>query len=133
MGLLLDLRSRPTNLSLASRFTICNGIFYLCFGAVMICWPSILQVALFDPEFLGHESTLVRVLGMTLAVIGWLYIFGGRSGGRQFVAATVLNRLILVPLVIIPAALSGVFPNTFLLFGILDPLLGGVAWYLLSR
>ena len=50
-----------------------------------------------DSAFAGREEALVRVLGMTRAVIGWLYLFGGRSGARQFVAASVLDRVVLVP------------------------------------
>jgi hypothetical protein len=70
---------------------------------------------------------------MAVAIIGWFYLFGGRSGGRQVVAASVLDRIILVPLVLIPLALAGVFPRLLLTFAVLDPLLGLVAWYLLAR
>jgi len=69
---------------------------------------------------------------MTVAILGWFYVFGGRSGGRQFVAATVLDRIILVPLVLVPAAASGVFPHTLMMFAVLDPVLALVAWRLLS-
>jgi hypothetical protein len=70
---------------------------------------------------------------MTVAIIGWFYLFGGRSGGRQVVAASVLDRIILVPLVLVPIAISGVFPHLLLFFAILDPLLGLVTWYLLAK
>ena len=40
----------------------------------------------------------MRVIGLTIVVIGWLYFFGGRSGARQFVAASVIDRLVFVPL-----------------------------------
>ena len=62
-------------------------------------------------DFVGREAALVRILGMTVAIIGWFYLFGGRSGGRQVVAASVLDRIILVPLVLVPIAISGVFPH----------------------
>lgn len=75
----------------------------------------------------------MRVLGMTVAVIGWFYIFGGRTGGRQFVASTVLDRVVIVPLVLIPLAIAGVFPVLLGFFAILDPVLGGIAWYLLAK
>ncbi len=92
-----------------------------------------IQTLLGDAPFQGHEAALVRVLGMALAVIGWLYFFGGRSGGRQVVAASVLDRLILVPLVLVPTALAGVFPHTMIAFAILDPMLALGAWWLLAR
>jgi hypothetical protein len=71
-------------------------------------------------------------MGMTVAVIGWLYVFGGRSGGRQVVAASVVDRLVLVPAVLVPLAMAGVFPHLMITFAILDPLLGIGAWLLLS-
>ena len=84
-----------------------------------------------DRAFVGDEAALIRVMGMTVAVIGWLYVFGGRSGGRQVVAASVVDRLVLVPAVLVPLALAGVFPHLLLAFAILDPLLGIGAWLLL--
>ncbi len=70
---------------------------------------------------------------MTLALIGWFYFFGGRSGAKQIVAASVLDRIVLVPIVLIPIAISGVFPHTLGMFAVLDPVLGLVTWYLLAR
>jgi hypothetical protein len=66
-------------------------------------------------------------------VIGWLYLFGGLSGGRRIVAASVLDRIVLVPLVLIPLAIAGIFPHLLLAFAVLDPTLGIGAWLLLSR
>jgi hypothetical protein len=73
------------------------------------------------------------VIGLTVVVIGWLYIFGGRSGARQFIAASVIDRLIFVPAVLIPLAIAGVFPRLFLIFTIVDALLAVGAWALLAR
>jgi hypothetical protein len=64
---------------------------------------------------------------------GWLYLFGGLSGGRRIVAASVLDRVVLVPLVLVPLAITGVFPHFLLAFAVLDPTLGIGAWLLLSR
>ena len=79
-----------------------------------------MQALLRDPPFAGHEEALFRVVGMTVAVIGWLYLFGGRSGARQFAACTALGRLILVPAVLVPAVIASIFPHTFLAFALLD-------------
>jgi len=127
------LLERPQHLSLPSRYTAANGLIYLASGLLLVAWPGVAQTLFRDPDFVGHEGGLVRTLGMTLAVIGWLYFFGGRSGGRQVVASTVLDRLILVPGVLVPVALSGVFPHLLLTFAVLDPLLAIGAWLLLSR
>ena len=69
-----------------------------------------------DRAFVGDEQGLVRVIGLTVAVIGWFYLFGGRSGARQIVAASVVNRLTFVPAVLLPLALFGVFPHLLLTF-----------------
>lgn len=115
-----DLLEQPASLSTASKYTAINGYIYLGAGALLIVWPGAVQTLLLDEPFAGHEEALLRVIGMTVAVIGWLYLFGGRSGSRQFAACTALDRLILVPAVLVPVAMAGIFPHTFLAFALLD-------------
>jgi hypothetical protein len=79
------------NRSAVSKYTSMNGLVYLGAGALLIVWPGAVQMLLFDQPFAGHEEGLFRAIGMAVAVIGWLYLFGGRSGGRQFAACTVLD------------------------------------------
>ncbi len=107
-----------------------NGYVYLSLGALFVIWPGAVQTLFRDDEFAGREEALFRVLGMTVMVIGWLYLFGGRSGGRQTVAASVLDRWILVPIVLVPIAMAGVFPHALLTFALLDALLALGAWIL---
>ena len=133
MSLLADLLEAPANLSTASKFTSACGVFYKASGLMLLARPGAVQVLFFDPPFEAREEALARVLGMLLAIVGWFYIFGGRSGGRQFVASTVLDRLVLVPLVLVPTAAAGVFPHTMLTFAVLDPVLALVTWRLLAR
>ncbi len=133
MSTVKDLLEKATPLSAASRYTAANGILYLGSGALIIAWPGAIQTIFMDSAFAGREEALVRVVGMTLAVIGWLYLFGGRSGVRQFVAASVFDRVVLVPAVLVPLAMAGVFPHVLMTFAILDPLLGIGAWLLLGR
>ena len=96
-------------------------------------WPGVVQTLFMDAPFAGKEEGLFRALGMALGVIGWLYLFGGRSGGRQFVAAGVLDRWMLVPGVLVSLAIAGVFPHTFLAFALLDVSLAIGAWMLRDR
>src|SRR5271163_4353956 len=123
MSFMDDLLERPANLSTASKYTVMNGYIYLALGAVMIVWPDVVQTLLRDRDFVGDERSIFRVVGMTVAVIGWLYLFGGRSGGRQFGPASVLDRLILVPAVLAPLVIAGIFPHALGAFLILDPAL----------
>ena len=133
MSFFNDLLEKPANLSTASKYAVMNGFMYLALGALLIVWPAAVQTIFMDEPFDGHESALFRVLGMTVAVIGWLYVFGGRSGARQFGPASVLDRVVLVPLVLVPLVIAGVFPHTLGAFAILDPALGIGAWVLHNR
>ena len=133
MSFINDLLEKPANLSTASKYAVINGFIYLGVGALLIVWPSAVQTLFRDPAFVGHEGALFRVIGMAVAVIGWLYVFGGRSGAQQFGPASVLDRVVLVPVVLVPLVIAGVFPHTLGAFAILDPMLGIGAWVLHNR
>jgi hypothetical protein len=133
MSFIKDLLEKPANLSTASKYAVINGFIYLGVGVLLIVWPSAVQTLLRDPAFVGHEGALFRVIGMALAVIGWLYVFGGRSGAQQFGPASVLDRVVLVPVVLVPLVIAGVFPHTLGAMAILDPTLGIGAWVLHNR
>jgi len=130
MGLVKDLLEKPADLSTASKYTAMNGVIYLAAGALLIVSPGATQTIFMDRAFVGDEGGIMRALGMAVAVIGWLYLFGGRSGARQIVAASVFDRLTLVPVVLVPLAIAGVFPHLFLAFAILDASLAIGAWVL---
>ena len=130
MSLIKVLLEKPSTLSVASRYTAMSGLLYFGVGALLMAWPGATQTLFKEPAFVGHEAGLIRVIGMTVAVIGWFYVFGGRSGVRQFVAASVIDRLA-VPAVVLPLAIAGVFPHLLVTFAILDPSLAIVAWVLL--
>ena len=132
-NLINDFREGTTNSSTASKYTAINGLIYLAGGMLLIVWPGLTQTLFMEAAFVGHEQGLVRVIGLTIVVIGWLYVFGGRSGARQFVAASVVDRLIFIPVVLVPLAISGVFPHLLLSFAFLDVALGIGAWVLSSR
>jgi hypothetical protein len=129
MSLIADLVEVPERRSPASRFTAASGVFYMAAGLLFLIWPGAIQAIFFDTDFVGREGALARLIGMLLAIIGWLYLFGGRSGARQFVAATIIDRIVVVPLVLVPTALAGVFPHVMITFAILDPSLALVSWY----
>jgi hypothetical protein len=133
MSLMKDLLERPFDQAITSKYTAMNGLIYLAVGALVLIWPGLVQAIFRDAAFVGNEAALIRVVGMAVMVIGWLYLFGGLSGGRRIVAASVLDRVVLVPLVLVPLAIAGVFPHFLLAFAVLDPTLGIGAWLLLSR
>jgi hypothetical protein len=133
MSFTSDLLETPPTLSSASKWTAMNGYIYLSLGVLFIIWPGAVQTLFRDEPFAGHEGALFRMLGLTIAVIGWLYLFAGRAGGRQIVPASVLDRWILVPAVGVPVGVSGVFPHAILAFVLLDALLALGAWLLREK
>jgi hypothetical protein len=133
MSLMRELLEKPPSLSAASKWAAMNGFIYLGLGALFVVWPGAVQTIFMDGPFTGREKALFRVIGMTVMVIGWLYLFGGRSGSRQVVAASVLDRWILVPVVLVPIAIAGVFPHALLAFALLDASLALGAWVLRRR
>jgi hypothetical protein len=133
MSLVGNLLKSPADLPFTSKYTAFNGLLYLGGGALLVVWPGAVQTLFRDAAFVGHEAGLLRAMGMTVMVIGWLYVFGGRTGAVQFVSCTVFDRTLLVPLVLLPLAFAGVFPHLMIAFAILDVVLGLGAWWLLSR
>ena len=75
MSLIKDLRDKPSRLTVASKYTALNGIGYLGVGAILIVCPGVTQTLFREPAFAEHEQALMRVIGLTVAVIGWLYFF----------------------------------------------------------
>lgn len=133
MPFVKDLLGKPATLSVGSKYTVINGYIYLALGVVFIVWPGVVQSLFMGRAFVGDEGGLIRVIGLTVVVIGWFYVFGGRTGGRQFSAASVVDRLVFVPLVLVPLAIAGVFPHLLVAFTVLDMSLAVGAWILLQR
>ena len=133
MCLASDLLAKPAVLTPVSKYTVLNGVGYLAAGVLLLVWPGKTQALFRDPAFAGQEEALMCVLGITVVVIGWFCVFGGRSESRQVVAPSIVDRLLFVPLVLVPLALTGVFPHLLLFFAILDASLALGAWALLRR
>jgi hypothetical protein len=133
MSFTSDLLEKAPGLSTVSKYTIVNGLIYFATGAMLVVWPGAVQTIFQEAAFAGHEEGLLRVIGLTVGVIGWLYIFGGRTGARSFVAASVIDRLVFVPAVLVPLALSGLFPRLLLAFTALDAALAIGALILRNR
>jgi hypothetical protein len=122
--------ARPSRLS---RYTVANGLFYIAAGAAMYVLPVSDLVRMFFLDGLrGYEEGLARAVGVTVAIIGWFYVMGGRTRADSFGLATVLDRLA-VPVLLVPLWLRGLAPPGMVLpFAVLDPVLG-VGAYLIWR
>jgi hypothetical protein len=133
MQLIKDLFEKSPKQSMVSRYTAMNGMLYLGAGALLIAWPGATQSLFGDSAFVGREEGLIRLLGLTVVILGSLYLLGGRANAPQIIAASIVVRPILVPVVLVPLAMSGVFPHLLLTFAVLDPLLSIVALVLYAR
>ena len=133
MPFIQDLLEKRSPTTMASRYTSLNGVVYLALGVLFILWPGAVQVLFRDRAFAADERELFRVIGLTVVVIGWLYLFGGRDGGRGVVAASVVDRVVFVPAVLVPIALAGVFPHVLVAFTLLDVSLAVGAYLILAR
>jgi uncharacterized protein YjeT (DUF2065 family) len=94
INLFSDLLARSTKLTTSSKCTELNGLIYLLVGLLLVIWPRLVQTLFMERAFVADEQGPMRVIGLTVVVIGWLYLFGGRSGGEQVVTASVVDRLI---------------------------------------
>jgi uncharacterized protein YjeT (DUF2065 family) len=133
INLFNDLLAKPTKLTISSKYTELNGLIYLLVGVLLVIWPRLAQTLFLERAFVADEQGLMRAIGLTVVVIGWLYLFGGRSGGEQVVAASVVDRLIFVPLVLVPLAIAEAFPHLLLAFAFLDVALAIGAWMIVAR
>jgi hypothetical protein len=116
-----------------SRFVVANGLLYLAIG-LGVCFaptPVLLRVFFLD-RLAGYEEGLARAVGLTLAVIGWLYAMGGRARSDSFALATVADRL-LIPLFLAYLHRLGLPLGMVLPFAILDPLLAIATWWIWRR
>ena len=122
---------KPTTLTTASKYTTINGLLYLGLGVALIFWPGLIQTLFRERAFTGDEQALFRVLGFAVAVIGYYLVIGGHSGSRPAAAASVFDRLFASPLVLLPLAMSGVFPRFLIFVVIADVSLAIGAWVIL--
>ena len=122
-------KTPPTRLS---RYTERCGYAYAVVGLLIFAFPQS-QVDLgLSPPFQGQEEGLVRTLGFVLALIGYFYVFGGRTHHPSFGLATVLDR-ILVPVFLGIIYVSSEISLMLLLpLAVLDPVLA-VGGYLCWR
>lgn len=115
------------------RYTVWNGIAYLAIGASMYLAPGLVRVLLFMPPFQGYEEGYLRLVGVAVAVIGWLYVFGGRARSESFGLCSVVDRMLL-PVLLLPLAVMNLAPaGPVIAFSILDPLLAAGAYLIWRR
>jgi hypothetical protein len=132
MSFLEALLAKPKSTPL-STYTTWNGVFYFVLGLSFFAWPGQVQLLFGADPFEAGEAGLMRVIGFTVAILGWFYIMGGRTGAASFGLATVVDR-VLVPAFLLPLGFSGsVDLHLVVPFAVLDPVLGIGAFIVWKR
>ena len=131
MSLISLVLEKPPILTTASKYTVFNGVVYVSLGVLLILWPGAIQTVFRERVFIGDEQGLMRVIGLVVLLIGYYLVIGGRSGSRQATAASVIDRMTIVPLVLLPLATSGVFPRFLITVVIVDFCLAVTTWMFL--
>jgi hypothetical protein len=112
------------------KFTEGCGFLYLFIGSTFFFFPNLqVQIGLI-PAFQGQEEALLRFVGMTLAIIGYFYIFGARTNIKSFGLSTVVDRLLIPFLILFVFSMSEINLMLVLPFAILDPTLAVIAYML---
>jgi len=105
----------------------------MAIGAGLYLAPTQALIRLFFlNQLVGYEEGLLRAVGLTVAVIGWLYAMAGRTGSDSFALATVLDRLA-IPFLLAYLYRLGLPLGLVLPFAFLDPLLGIATWWIWRR
>jgi hypothetical protein len=115
------------------RFLFFQGALYMFIGLFLVVAPTAiawcLRVCRDDVKFNSckqmeePEAHMWRFAGFAVFVIGYFYAAGARSSTVHFVAATTLNRFLIVPAAMLFILLVGGRKEICLVFGILDPML----------
>ena len=115
------------------QFTKACGYLYIGIGFLVLLFPQgVIHLGILS-GFQGQEEGLLRILGLTLSIIGYFYCFGARTHATSFALSTVLDRL-LVPFVFLFVYLvSDVHLMLLLPLAILDPILAVVAIFLWKK
>jgi hypothetical protein len=117
-----------------TRYTAWNGLLYILLGGVFYGWPGSAQMLLRAQPFQAGEAGYVRTLGATIVFIGYLYLSGARTGQDRFGAATILGRLLLVPVLLgLLVATGQLWARLGVPFIALDPVLAIGAWIVFAR
>ena len=124
-GFFTELMERPATASTRlSRYTERCGYFYGLLGLSFLLFPSgQAQLGLLAP-FEGQEEAMMRIIGFVLCLIGYFYVFGGRTQQTSFGLATVLDRLLVPFVFLFIYQVSEVELMLILPIAIMDPLLG---------
>ena len=139
----LGLHETPLSITPTHRFLFLQGVLYAFAGLTFMILPTqgvylvtlgALSTESFEIDESGHptELRMLQFTGYLVFLIGYFYMQGARENTLQFVAATTLNRLVFVPLLMLLLAIFGARIPLCILFGLLDPSLTALTLFSLK-
>ena len=116
--------ARPASemLSATHQGLVYQGLLYCAMGFLGLLAPSVFPVILCMEPFNGSEIPFVRLAGVALLIIGYLYVQIARTNLEFFVSVSILDRIIL-PFIFIYLWSCGLRRNICILFAIMEPTL----------
>lgn len=92
------------------------GWLILLEGAILLLWPQLAVDVLHLPALTEQGSNYLRLVGVLVSGVGMLYAVSGRTNAQGFVFASLLDRPLVPPLMlvlwwqgILPGSLAAIF------------------------
>jgi hypothetical protein len=92
------------------------GWLILLEGAILLLWPQLAVDVLHLPPLTEQGSNYLRLVGVLVSGVGMLYVVSGRTNAQGFVFASLLDRPLVPPLMlvlwwqgILPGSLAAMF------------------------
>lgn len=134
MRMALGMHETPLRITPTHRFLFLQGVLYAGAGLLFMILPrqSVYLVTLgalstdsFEIDDSGHptELRMLQFTGFLVMLVGYFYMQGARENTLHFVAASTLNRVVFVPLLMLLLAIFGARLPLCILFALLDPAL----------
>ena len=83
------------------KFLEINGWIYFLVGLLYFLFPQLPTLINIHPALEGNDSGWVRYFGFMGLAMGYYFVFMGRSQSYSLAVATVLSRVLFVPLALI--------------------------------
>jgi uncharacterized protein YjeT (DUF2065 family) len=77
------------------------GWVILLEGMLLLLWPQLAVAVLHLPQLTEQGSDYLRLVGVLVAGVGMLYVVSGRTNAQGFVFASLLDRPLVPPLMLV--------------------------------
>lgn len=115
-----------------SRFTAFTGLFNLPIGLLLLVYPQALELTGYPP--IGDAAGPLRGVGICVVYISCFYLAVARSRFAPAALATVVARIFLGPLMILPLVfLKLMHPLLGIPLMISDLVMGAIMWVIWAR